>query len=109
MNLDSHEVSAILETINRRKGESMQNGQSISSSEKSAEVTNISPFGIWVLVNGNEFFMSYKEYPFFENAPIKALAILEVDSFGNLHWPELDVDIEADTLYNPENYPLTYR
>ena len=87
----------------------MQNGQNTSSSEMNAEVTNISPFGIWILVNGEEFFMSYKEYPVFENAPIKAVAILEVDSFGNLHWPELDVDIEVDSLRNPGGYPLIYR
>ena len=86
----------------------MQNGPGILSSKNTAEVTNISPFGIWILINGDEFFMSYKEYPFFENAPIKALAILEVDSQGNLHWPELDIDIESDSLYNPENYPLIY-
>ena len=87
----------------------MQNERNTSSSEMNAEVTNISPFGIWILVNGEEFFMSYKEYPVFENAPIKAVAILEVDSFGNLHWPELDVDIEIDSLRNPESYPLIYR
>ena len=87
----------------------MPNGQSTLSSKYTAEVTNISPFGIWILVNGDEFFMSYKEYPFFENAPLKAIAILEIDSLGNLHWPELDVDIEADTLNNPEEYPLIYR
>lgn len=87
----------------------MPNGQNTSNSEMKAEVTNISLFGIWILVNGEEFFMSYKEYPFFENAPIKAVAMLEVDSFGNLHWPELDVDIEIDSLRNPEDYPLIYR
>ena len=87
----------------------MPNGQNTLSSKNTAEVTNISPFGIWILVNGDEFFMSYKEYPFFENAPLKAIAILEIDSLGNLHWPELDVDIEAETLYNPEEYPLIYR
>ena len=87
----------------------MQNERNTSSSEMNAEVTNISPFGIWILVNGEEFFMSYKEYPVFENAPIKAVAILEVDSFGNLHWPELDVDIEIDSLRNPESYPLIFR
>lgn len=86
----------------------MQNGQSTLSSEKNAEVTNISPFGIWILVNGDEFFMSYKEYPFFEKAPIKAVAFIEMDSMGNLHWPELDVDIEVDSLRNPEKYPLIY-
>ena len=87
----------------------MQNERNTSSSEMNAEVTNISPFGIWILVNGEEFFMSYKEYPVFENAPIKAVSILEVDSFGNLHWPELDVDIEIDSLRNPESYPLIFR
>ena len=87
----------------------MPDRNNTSVSEMEAEVTNISPFGIWILVNGEEFFMSYKEYPFFENAPIKAVAILEVDSFGNLHWPELDVDIEIDSLRNSEDYPLIYR
>jgi hypothetical protein len=52
--------------------------------------------------------MSYKEYPFFEKAPIKAVAFIEIDSMGNLHWPELDVDIEVDSLRNPEKYPLIY-
>ena len=87
----------------------MLNGQSTLSRNNTAEVTNISPFGIWILLNGDEFFLSYKEYPFFEKAPIRAIAILEVDSQGNLHWPELDIDIEADTLNNPEDYPLIYR
>jgi len=86
----------------------MQNGPSISKTTN-AEVTNISPFGIWILVNGEEFFMGYREYPFFENAPIKAIAFIETDHEGNLHWPELDVDIEADSLKEPEKYPLVYR
>ena len=86
----------------------MLNGQSFLNNKNHAEVTNISPFGIWILVNGDEFFMSYKEYPFFENAPIKAIAILDMDSMGNLHWPELDIDIELESLYNPEKYPLLY-
>ena len=42
----------------------MQTGQSILK-PNNAEVTNISPFGIWVLVNGEEYFIDYKEYPFF--------------------------------------------
>ena len=87
----------------------MLNGQSTLNSNRTAEVTNISPFGIWILLDGDEFFLSYKEYPFFENAPIRAIAILEIDSQGNLHWPELDVDIEVDSLRNPEGYPLIYR
>lgn len=28
---------------------------------------------------------------------------------GNLHWEDLDADIELDSLENPEDYPLVYR
>ena len=73
------------------------------------EVTNISPFGIWILTNNKEYFISYKDYPVFETATIKQIAEVTTDSSGNLHWEELDADIELDSLENPENYPLTYR
>jgi len=62
----------------------MQNGINILKTSDS-EVTNISPFGIWVLVKGEEFFIDYNEYPFFSNASIKAIANLEADLDGNLH------------------------
>lgn len=80
----------------------------LTVTELSAEITNISPNGIWVLSNDKEYFIDYKDYPFFTNASIKQIADVEVDSFGNLHWPELDIDIELDSLENPEEYPLIY-
>jgi hypothetical protein len=73
-----------------------------------AEVTGISPFGIRILVGGVELFIRYREYPSFDGASIKDIADVEEDSMGNLHWPQLDIDIEADSLKNPEKYPLIY-
>ena len=73
------------------------------------EVTNISPFGIWILTNDKEYFISYKDYPVFEKASIKQIAAVTTDFSGNLHWEELDADIELDSLENPEDYPLVYR
>jgi len=73
------------------------------------EVTNISPFGIWVLTNDREYFISYKDYPVFETASIKQVANVTADFSGNLHWEELDADIELESLENQENYPLIYR
>lgn len=73
------------------------------------EVTNISPFGIWILANDKEYFISYKDYPIFENASIKQIADVESDLQGNLHWKELDADIELEALENPENFPLIYK
>ncbi|WP_296333892.1 DUF2442 domain-containing protein [uncultured Treponema sp.] len=86
----------------------MQTGTSTLVATKT-EVTNISPFGIWILANDKEYFISYKDYPVFENASIKQIAAVTTDFSGNLHWEELDADIELDSLENPENYPLVYR
>ena len=72
-------------------------------------MTNISPFGFWLLANGKEYFVSYKDYPVFENAAIRQIAEVEEDSEGNLHWPTLDADIELAALEDPEAYPLTYQ
>mgnify|MGYP002405252530 FL=1 len=45
----------------------------------------------------------------FEKASIKQIAAVTTDFSGNLHWEELDADIELDSLENPEDYPLVYR
>ena len=58
--------------------------------------------------SGLKLFISYREYPFFDGASIKDIADVEEDFMGNLHWPKLDIDIETDSLKNPEKYPLIY-
>lgn len=73
------------------------------------EVQNISNNGIWLYVNGNEFFLSYKEYPWFKEAKVKEIYNLELLHDKHLHWSDLDIDLEIDSLYNPERYPLVYK
>ena len=36
------------------------------------------------------------------------LTFIETDVEGNFHWPDLDVDIELDSLDNLEAYPLVF-
>ena len=86
----------------------MQNGTSTLVTTKT-EVTNISPFGIWILTNDKEYFINYKDYPVFETATIKQIVEVKTDISGNLHWEELNADIELESLENPDDYPLTYR
>ena len=85
----------------------MQNGTAILKTDN-AEVTDISPSGIRVLVGGAEFLIDCREYPFFDGVSIKDIRDVEEDSMGNLHWPKLDIDIETDSLKNSEKYPLIY-
>lgn len=73
------------------------------------EATNVSQFGIWVIASGSEFFISYSDYPVFEGVSLLSVVKVEADLEGNLHWPELDADIELEALKNPEKYPLQYK
>jgi len=72
-----------------------------------AEVTNVSPHGLWLFSQGKEFFLSFQDFPWFKNAPIGHLVAVEEVSSGHFHWPELDIDLGLDTIENPEKYPLT--
>ncbi|MCK9170963.1 MAG: DUF2442 domain-containing protein [Treponema sp.] len=78
--------------------------------EKTAvEITNISPFGFWLLAGGKEYFIDYNDYPVFKNASIRQIAEITADIEGNLHWTSLDADVELDALDTPEVYPLEYK
>ncbi len=69
-------------------------------------VENITPFGIWVFVNGKEYFLNYREYPYFKEQSLKSIQNVQLLHGYHLYWPELDIDLEIDNLENPEKYTL---
>ncbi len=71
-----------------------------------AEVTNISQHGFWMLVDGRELFLAFEEFPWFKQASVDAILRLERPSPEHLYWPELDVDLGLDSIEHPERYPL---
>jgi len=91
------EVQRIVDT----KMNSSKRGESTSAS-----VENITPFGIWLLVKGREYFLSYEEYPYFRDQTLRAIQNVQLLHGYHLYWPELDVDLEIDNLEHPEKYPL---
>jgi hypothetical protein len=72
-----------------------------------AEVTNISKHGFWLLDDGRELFLAFQEFPWFKQAAVEAIVRLERPTPGHLHWPDLDVDLALDSIEHPEHYPLT--
>lgn len=70
------------------------------------EVTNISSHGIWLFHNGKEFFMPYESFPWFKKASIEEILNVEVLTPDHFYWPDLDVDLQLDSIKNPEKYPL---
>jgi hypothetical protein len=84
---------------------SAQRGRRISV----VEVANVSPNGLWLLVGDREFFLPFRDYPWFEHASIRALANVTRPHAQHLYWPDLDVDLDVDTLEHPDRYPLKSR
>jgi hypothetical protein len=73
-----------------------------------AEVTHISAHGIWLLVGGAEYFLPHESYPWFKKATIAQVMNLQQPHPHHLHWPDLDVDLEVESLRAPDAYPLVY-
>jgi hypothetical protein len=84
---------------------SNQPGTSISTSE----VMNIEPLGFWILVDNKEYFVPFAEYPVFIGASLQQIFHMQRLSPTQLHWPDLDADIEIEALDQPEHYPLVYK
>ncbi len=70
------------------------------------EVRNVSPHGFQLLVGGSEFFVSFKEFPWFEDASIRELSNVVLPSPHHLYWPDLDIDLAVESIEHPEKYPL---
>ena len=81
---------------------SAQRGKSTSA----VELTNVSGTGFWLLLDGQEHFLPFKEFPWFEHVTIGQLANVERPRSDHLYWPDLDVDLAVDSIEHPERYPL---
>ena len=70
------------------------------------EVSNISPNGLWILAGGKEYFLPHREFPWFENASLRAIHDVRLLHQHHLYWESLDIDLELESLENLEKYPL---
>ena len=79
------------------------------ASTSAVEVTNVSPQGVWLLLDETERFLSFRDFPWFEHATIGAIANVERPSPAHLHWPALDVDLAVASIDSPGAFPLVGR
>lgn len=70
------------------------------------EVTNISLHGFWLLVEDEEIFLPFAEFPWFRDASVGKILHVERPASGHLYWPELDVDLAVESIRHPEKFPL---
>jgi hypothetical protein len=70
------------------------------------EVTNISKHGIWLFTGDREFFLSYENFPWFEDASVKKNIDVTEPIPGHFYWPKLDIDLGIESIENCEKFPL---
>ena len=78
-------------------------------STSSVEVLNVSPHGLWLSVRGKEHFLSYEDFPWFQDARLSEIRDVRLVHGRHLRWEGLDIDLALDSLEHLDRYPLKYR
>ena len=81
----------------------------LGQSTSTVEILNVSPHGLWLWVRGGEFLLPYEDYPWFRDAKISEVYNVQLLRGNHLYWPDLDVDLELESLERPEQYPLKFQ
>ena len=73
------------------------------------EVQGVLKDGLWLLIQDHEYFLPLTEHPWLRTASLSALQRVKLLHGRHLYWPELDVDLDVESLEHPERYPLIFR
>jgi hypothetical protein len=69
----------------------------------------VSEHGLWLLLDHEELFLPFEQFPWFRHATIDQVTNVERPSGQHLCWPELDVDLSIESIRHPERFPLVSR
>lgn len=87
----------------------MQTNLSNNLESTSASVLMINAQGIMISVKGQDYFLSYNRIPWMRDAAIRSVLNVQMCGPDAIEWPDLDVDLEIDSLRYPERYPLVIK
>ena len=73
------------------------------------EVTNVSRHGLWLLVGDEELFLPFEHFPWFRDASIEKISVVERQTADHLFWPLLDIDLSVESIRTPNAFPLVAR
>lgn len=74
-----------------------------------AEILDITRHGVRLFAGEREFFLPFESYPWFKDASVSAVYNVKLVHPSHLHWPDLDVDLDLESLAHPERYPLLFQ
>jgi len=80
--------------------------EAVGTNISRVEITHISKNGIELIVEGNELYMSFEQFPWFKNATEAAILNVQLPTPNHLYWPDLDIDLAVESIQHPERFPL---
>ena len=92
-----------------RQEKDMETTLNNSSQPTSVSVLMINAQGMMLSVQGQDYFISYNRVPWLRNARISSALNVRMAGPNAIEWPELDVDLEIESLKHPERYPLVIK
>lgn len=78
----------------------------LGTDTSAVEVSVVSTQGFWLLLEREELFVPYAEFPWFKKATIEQLTEVEHPSVDHLYWAKLDVDLSIASIRMPSAFPL---
>ena len=73
------------------------------------EVTNVSEHGFWLLLDDEELFVPFDQFPWFKGVAGTKLGNVQRPHPHHLRWPDLDIDLAVDSIRDPKKFPLIVR
>ena len=73
-----------------------------------AEVTHISDSELRVSLDGEVLSLPFDLFPWFRGAKESEVRKIERPALDQLRWPDLDVELEVESIRHPERFPLVW-
>jgi len=70
------------------------------------KVSNINRHGFWLLIDANEHFVDFDNFPWFREASVVEICNVERPGADHLYWPLLDIDLAVESIEHPSKFPL---
>ena len=83
--------------------------QTLGESTSVLEITHIDSRGLWLFVDNKEHYMSFEQFPWFADAPVRQISHVEKQAKDHFYWPDLDIDLTINMIDHPEKYPRKYK
>lgn len=70
------------------------------------ELGEVDLYDFTIRVDGRSLRLTYYAFPWFREATLDQLAVIERPAPDRLRWPDLDVDLCIASIERPKRYPL---